>query len=169
MGNKFKAKPGTTPDLPAGQRPVDPELDAKLKEDIPIEDEFDGGAGGGDYDDVAGGLFDDDEPNEIVESLGFDLHDGRTVVMRAPTTFEGFRVDSMLVDKPFATMSRQYAMALMHIVSIDGKPFNKPTTKGELHSKANFIGSKGMEEVLLAYVQHFSAGPNLRNVKKNLR
>lgn len=160
--SKFKARSSSP------ESTVDAEREARLKADIPLEDDFSGGdSGSGIGGSAALGAAGDDEGQ--IESLEFETTDGKIIVMKALKTFEGFRIDAMLANKPFAQVSRQYATALMHVVSVNGEPFSKPTSEPELYSRANFLGNRAMEEVVVAYSQYFAAGPELRNVKKNLR
>lgn len=166
MGRTFKTSSGS-------QEPDDSILKQQQehddKRDILILDE-DGGFGDAVANDIASDLFGEaeDDDDEQVESLAFELSDGRTVVMKALGGFEGFRIDKIFADQPLAQNSRQYATALLHVVEVAGEHIGKIQDKPKLFALANKLGHKGVEQVSYAYVKHFAAGPKLRNVKKNL-
>ncbi len=162
---KFNVKPG---DVKSGI--LEQQQKADAQRDVLIEERD------GDYGDIsqmpeelAHQIESDIDSPELVESIEIKLPNGSIVEMRAPTAFQGFVIDRMFANQPFAQTSRAYATALMHVEKINGQPFRKPTVEGECQSKANYLGPGGMDTVFQAYTQFFAGSNKLQVLKKNLR
>lgn len=103
---------------------------------------------------------------EACQSIEAKLSDGRIVKMQEPTVALQFKVD--LWYDVQAQTSRQQALAIMHVVEIDGDPIALPTTKKELDDIANRLRTRGLNDVFILYQRHFAGIVNLQVLKKNI-